>query len=65
MLPVLPFVIGGGVGLIAGAVIKTIMDENASSNMIEDNTSDNSNITTLFSEFDTKEDEHMKDKESL
>ena len=30
-----------------------------------DNTSDNSNITTLFSEFDTKEDEHMKDRESL
>ena len=63
MLPVLPFVIGGVVGLVAGVVVKTIIDNQEDFNSIDhynDNTERN-----IFDELNPTEDEHRKERDSL
>ena len=66
MLPVLPFVIGGVVGLVVGVVAKTIMDSNEEFNSIDEDTSNESTYTSLFYQLDTQEDEEIvKEREDL
>ena len=66
MLPVLPFVIGGVVGLVAGVVVKTIMDSNEEFNSIDEDTSNESTYTSLFNFLYTQEDEEIvKEREDL
>ena len=66
MLPVLPFVIGGVVGLVVGVVAKTIMDSNEEFKSIDEDTSNESTYTSLFNQLDTQEDEEIvKEREDL
>lgn len=41
------------------------MDNSDDFHSTDDNTSDDSTYTTLFTEFDTKEDEEIKERENL
>ncbi|MCT7584667.1 hypothetical protein [Aliarcobacter butzleri] len=66
MLPVLPFVIGGVVGLVAGVVVKTIIDNREEEFVnIEEDISNGGTYTSLFNQFETQEDEENKEREKL
>ena len=65
MLPVLPFVIGGVVGLVAGVVVKTIIDNREEEFVnIEEDTSNGGTYTSLFNQFETQEEEEIKEREN-
>ena len=65
MLPVLPFVIGGVVGLVAGVVVKTIMDSQDDLSRTDEYTYDDTTETNIFDELDSTEDEYRKDRDSF
>ena len=65
MLPVLPFVIGGVVGLVAGVVVKTIMDSQDDLSLTDEYTYDDTTETNIFDELDPTEDEHRKERDSF
>ncbi len=65
MLPVLPFVIGGVVGLVAGVVVKTIMDSQDDLSRTDEHTYDDNTETNIFDELDSTEDEYRKDRDSF
>ena len=65
MLPVLPFVIGGVVGLVAGVVVKTIMDSQDDLSLTDEHTYDDNTETNIFDELDSTEDEYRKDIDSF
>ncbi len=65
MLPVLPFAIGGVVGLVAGVVVKTIMDSQDDLSRTDEYTYDDTTETNIFDELDPTEDEHRKERDSF